>query len=409
MKKKAFVNFVVVILINLILVTNVFAEYPDSITDSIDREPLDELENKMDPNAGSDLTDKGEVTSHPATSSGEKSDSYSTREESSSAALTSSSGGGLAGALAGVINIFPTMMSAVTTYLVKSQEPSGTNMEEFTIQDLVFNKYRLFNINIFDLGSDTTGANYKIKENVTIWYGASRNLAIAISLLILVYIGIRMSISTVTSDKVKYKKMLIDWLTSFTLIFVMHYILIIAMTTSEGILDIIPEQKENLETVMMEEDGGTNDQTRNSIQTKMKDGKGWNYVTACVLYWMLVYYQIKFLMLYLKRLFSTSLLIIVGPLVTITYAIDKVGDNKAQGYKSWLKELMVNIYIQPLHAMLYVVFIGSAGEIAKYAPVFAILFLSALSRGEKIVKNIFNMRGLNSINSIGTQKIGSPK
>lgn len=409
MKNKAFVNLVVVILINLILTTNVFASYPGSISDSIESETLEEMENKMDPNAGETLINSGEASSYPASSQGGTTGgSYSTREETSQTTLTNSSSGGLAGMLAGVINIFPTLLSNVLTFMVKAQEPAGTTMTEFTIQDLVFNKYRLFNINIFDLGPDTTGVNYKIKENITNWYGTTRNLAIALSLLVLVYVGIRMAISTVASDKVKYKKMLIDWATSFVLIFIMQYILVIAMETADGILEIIPETEENLETVIMVGDGENNERS-NSIQAKLSSKKGWNFVTVCVLYWMLVYYQIKFLMLYIKRLFSTDLLIVIGPLVTLTYAIDKVGDNKAQGYMKWLKELLVNIYIQPLHALLYVVFIGSAGEIAKHAPLFAILFLAALSRGEKVVKNIFNIRGLSSINSVGTQKIGASK
>ena len=51
-----------------------------------------------------------------------------------------------------------------------------------------------------------------------------------------------------------------------------------------------------------------------------------------------------------------------------------------------MREFMVNVFIQPLHAMLYMVFMYSAGEIAKVAPIFAILFFMGLSRGEKICK-----------------------
>jgi len=35
----------------------------------------------------------------------------------------------------------------------------------------------------------------------------------------------------------------------------------------------------------------------------------------------------------------------------------------------------------------------------------AILFFAALSRGEKIIKNIFRMRNLSSMNSLGTIKL----
>ena len=107
----------------------------------------------------------------------------------------------------------------------------------------------------------------------------------------------------------------------------------------------------------------------------------------------------------MKRLLSTALLLLISPLISATYCIDKVKDDKAQAYKNWLKEFLVNVFIQPLHAIIYIVFIASAAEIAAAAPLLAILFFGALSRGEKIIKNIFNMRGLSSINSIATLRL----
>ena len=44
-----------------------------------------------------------------------------------------------------------------------------------------------------------------IRKNIAIWYYALRNLAIGILLAILIYVGIRMAISTVASDEAKYK------------------------------------------------------------------------------------------------------------------------------------------------------------------------------------------------------------
>ena len=68
---------------------------------------------------------------------------------------------------------------------------------------------------------------------------------------------------------------------------------------------------------------------------------------------------------------------------------------------------MVNIFIQPLHAILYLVFVVTAHKIAELAPVMAIIFLFGLSRGEKIVKDLFSMRGRSSISSIAGYKVGS--
>ena len=64
------------------------------------------------------------------------------------------------------------------------------------------------------------------------------------------------------------------------------------------------------------------------------------------------------------------------------------------------------MFIQPLHALLYVVFIVSASEIASRAPLLAALFFMGLSRGEKVMKEIFEARGMKSINSMDKGKRG---
>lgn len=298
--------------------------------------------------------------------------------------------------------MFPTLVSSVMSYFVISQEDSGFTIKEFSIQDLVFGKFKLFNIDFFNVPTTGDDANTKIKQMVAKWYVAIKELAIVISLVILIYIGIRMAISNLADDKARYKQMLIDWIVGFCLIFIFQYVATVAISVSEGILKVIPEQSSNLEKTILIGNGNADNK---AIKTKMSNTKGWNYVTACILYWIIVYYQLKFLLLYLKRLLSTALLLLISPLISATYCIDKVKDGKAQSYKTWMKEFLVNIFIQPLHAIVYIVFIASAAEIAKAAPLLAILFFGALSRGEKIIKNIFRMRGLSSINSIATLKL----
>ena len=119
-----------------------------------------------------------------------------------------------------------------------------------------------------------------------------------------------------------------------------------------------------------------------------------------VIYFMLVFYELRFFIMYMKRLFTIGFLLVISPLITITYAIDRAGDNRSQVFNSWFKEIAVNICIQPLHALLYMVFIYSADRLVMEAPIIAIVFLMALSRGEKIVKGIFGLRGLQTIHSM---------
>lgn len=272
----------------------------------------------------------------------------------------------------------------------------GLSDTRITVQGIVTGEYPLLNNDFIISTDDGSSTNNTVKEQVSIWYYAIRNLAIVISLFVLVYIGIRMAISTLADDKAKYKKMLISWIQSFILIFFLHYIMLIAMVIQKVFIDFFKPYLESF----------TSPETSilgNALE-EILIGKGWNILWSAILYWMVTYYQVKFFFLYTKRMISTAFLIIIAPLITVTYSIDKVKDNKAQAFDSWLKEFLVNIFIQPVHIVIYLIFIVSASEIAPKLPMFTIIFFGALSRGEKIVKGIFGMRGRKSINSIGKHK-----
>lgn len=276
---------------------------------------------------------------------------------------------------------------------------SSIAKEPFTIHDAVFNDIEVFDANYLlnnDDGNDNNNKYYSsIKKSVAEWYYSIRNIAIIISLVVLIYVGIRMAISTVAEEEAKYKKMLIGWVQSFILIFILHYIILISMALSKGLLDVITAIK-----------------PKNAVEAKIYqdsligiyNNPGWDCVPYALTYWVMVFYQVKFFMLYAKRTLSIAFLIVIAPLITVTYPIDKLNDGKAQAFKAWIQEFEVNMFIQPLHALLYLVFIVSASEIATRAPLFAAIFFMALSRGEKVVKEIFNARGMKSIHSMGKGK-----
>lgn len=79
----------------------------------------------------------------------------------------------------------------------------------------------------------------ELQSTVASWYLALRNIALVALLSVLVYIGIRITLSSVASDKAKYKKMLIDWIIAMCLVFLMHYIMSFAVTINEKIINAI--------------------------------------------------------------------------------------------------------------------------------------------------------------------------
>lgn len=76
---------------------------------------------------------------------------------------------------------------------------------------IFFNKYDVLSVNMFDFGTDTSSFNYKFRSTIAMWYYMMRILASAVLLVVLIYVGIRMALSSVAEDKAKYKKMLLDW------------------------------------------------------------------------------------------------------------------------------------------------------------------------------------------------------
>lgn len=105
-----------------------------------------------------------------------------------------SMGGATASALARLINIVPTLISALLKSIVNSQQVDSSSAVEFTIQDLLAGKYDMFSIDFFGNVNETEKLNGKLTQNIVIWYSAMRNLAVGLTLLVLVYVGIRMSI-----------------------------------------------------------------------------------------------------------------------------------------------------------------------------------------------------------------------
>ena len=307
---------------------------------------------------------------------------------------TESMGVSTAGALARMLTFIPWATSWLMTSLVTmgntvQNEYSTTPDGPFTIENLVFDRMEVVNNNYFVYNASE--ANYKVKETVKNWYSGTRVIGIAASIVTLIYMGIRMGLSTVASDKAKYKRMFFDWVVGFAMIFVLHIIIIFASNISTSLTFLFSSAAEeaSLERNIME---------YNIVQ--INNGKGWEVVAQATIYTVLVFYQLRFLIMYTKRFLMTGFLIVIAPLISITYALDRAADKKSQIFSSWWKELVVNILIQPLHALLYLVFMYSAGEIAAAAPLFAVAFIMALARGEKIVKGIFNLRGLTSIHSM---------
>lgn len=288
--------------------------------------------------------------------------------------------------IASVITFLPQIVNQMLDAFVQFTT-NDKSVDKFTIYDTVMGHYDLFDIDFLHipqkLEEDSTLME-QMKYHVIKYYVIMRNMALGLSIFVLLYIGIRMATSSLAADKAKYQKMLISWLASVMLIFFMQFIVIVISVVLNKGLEMIGNLAKAWQISSFEEDiysGAINNLTVT----------GFNMFSTVAIILILTWYQLKFFIYYLHRSLEVNFLIIISPLVTVTYAIDKAGDGTAQAFGEFIKEIIGKSAIQLLHAVLYVVFIATAGVVATYNPILAILFFALLSRAEKIVKKIFSV------------------
>lgn len=274
-------------------------------------------------------------------------------------------------------------------------DPDGSSVNWFTIEDTVFNQIDLFNAEYFNLDKNTSEANNAIKQSVASFYYVMKVIAVVLQLAMLIYLGIRMAVSTIASEIARYKDMLKDWLVSMILIFAMPYIISLINMLSGSIINLF---------YTIKSESGFEKSIMWQAVNLLNITSGWSYVAIVLMYVVMTFYQAKFFVMYFYRLLSMGFLIVISPLITVTYSATRTKitgkGGRAGAFSNWLEEYMVNAFIQPIHAGIYLVFIISANKIFEVAPFLAVIFFMALSRAEKIVKNIFNFRGRESIHSM---------
>ena len=349
-----------------------------------------------------------------------------------------------------------------------------------------------------------------------------RNLCLVLMMLVLLYIGIKIIISSVSTEQAKYKQMLIDWLVGVSLLFLMHYIMSFIMNINDIVVDMLKNNEsatyyisfpalgdsavasngigeewyeffddynekafidlhldipgnvsngktwegiesgapdafdfiekndvesgkakpEDLYTIQVDThtDWGDNGKVKINAVLNANDGANshrcvyranlMEYIRTLssysqefvklytnnndgvrianneddeqnlmarmgygILYLTLVVETIMFVVVYIKRLLQLAMLTMISPLVAFMYPIDKIGDGKAQAFNYWFKEYMFYALLQPMHMLLYTVFVSSALSVAANNLLYAIVALAFIVPAEKIVKQMFGIKG----------------
>lgn len=319
--------------------------------------------------------------------------------------------------------------------------------EKVTMQNVVFNQVSSLDPNFFnkDLAvvNETTAL---VREKVNEWYSFFMMLAIVAYLVVLLVIGIKIAVGSTASGLEKAKELATKWLVGVLILFLFpSLVLKNAFKVNEAIVKMISDQhggNNQVGTAIGNTEGewaneeiefrspeyvsrftgksSLGGEDMNLIYQKALDSyrsgadmtrimRAYAGITRKLIYviiWYVLLTQlIVLIVLYYKRYFTIAFLIVIFPLVAMYYIIEIARGKNGQVFSEWSKEILVNIFIQTIHAIVYAIIASVAisrvqADIASGSDamnwLLIIVAVNFITEGEKIVRKLVGVDGKNA-------------
>lgn len=288
-------------------------------------------------------------------------------------------------------------------------EPQGGNFEIDSPTQLSF------------FTSEANGFAGSIQGTTASIYNALRYLVTAFYIIILVYLAVRILLSSIGKQKAHYKSLLQYWILGLLLLFSFHWVMAFIIWLSDCLTAIFAQigvsqlnglnllgGKDSVIYIIAIRLAGVTTYLSGAaaVGTAFSTFGIWGALIGNVFSFLLaiacIVATLFIGLVYIKRLLFVALLIIVFPLVVLSYVFDKIGDRKSQTLHSWLREFVVNVCIQPIHALLlsFVIVLlrasvdqGASALLAfpVIGPILAIALLFMIPSAEKFLKQLFQI------------------
>ena len=241
--------------------------------------------------------------------------------------------------------------------------------------------------------SDSRVPTKALHDTISQWYATLRNFALAGMLCVLIYIGIRIIISSTANDSSKYKSLLTNWIVAMCLLFFIHYMILLMVTISKEITRIfsVATDSSNYVIVKVKNGDAAGGFTTNQIglaRFLVQYNKLSVRTAYLLIYVALVGFTFYYSFIYIKRTLMMALLTLSAPIICFMYPIDKIGDGSAQTFKSWFNEVLYTCLLQPFHLLIYTIFVSSATNLAMNNPLYSVAVLFFMIPAEKFFKDM---------------------
>lgn len=195
-----------------------------------------------------------------------------------------------------------------------------TNVNMFPWADrVIFNSVALLDVNFINpaehsLFYDSNGYT-AIGKSVRNVYFSGMSIGLGFFGIIVAVMAIKLAVSSIASEKAKYKEAIVHWLTALVLLFAMHYILSFVFYLNEQMVEVASQ------IVNSEIASNPSSKTVSDLGDYFKEKAidGWNTDTfiASIVYAVFVVQSLMFFYAYIKRLFYVLILAIIAPFVIV--------------------------------------------------------------------------------------------
>lgn len=303
-----------------------------------------------------------------------------------------------------------------------------------TMDDLIFNNYPETQISFFKGDSNTTdddgGSSIiaALSGTINTWYSIFRKIAVVVYLILLVYMGVRIMLSSTGKNMAMYKNLFMYWCIGVAILFLYPYVMKYTIELNNTFVKLIENSKS---TIL-----GSNDTKATTAQSESVDSllvidfdknpfaepssNSSDYMATIssranaskrfalsLTYLILTWQLVTLIVYYYKRVFIVALLIVIFPLVAASFAIDRIADGKSQAFNKWNKEFFLNTFIQSFHAIVYIFVCGTisvtmlSGTNATMDYVLILTGVTFMFTGEDIIKRIFSQGNSATAKSLG--------
>ena len=269
----------------------------------------------------------------------------------------------------------------------------GSSLSALNIESFIFNKNNFTSLNIF-IGERPTAFTEETFESITKWFGILFVVAIVLELIVLIYIAIHTVIKTFKQDPRKdseIKKMLKDFILGLVVLIGMAVFIVTIISLNNAIVQILAKLMgtdnyfDNITNTLFKD-------AINIFGTNMKEG-----LLSLILYIIISTMGIIFFFYYVKRLLKVSFLIIISPIVAVTFSIDR-RKGGATKLMNWTKMFIFTVFAQSIHALIYIALIkvvitGIGTTTTAYIPSIVLMIsgIKFIWDAENIIKKLFGI------------------